>query len=248
MEKITVVLNGFKRAQHLQRQMDCVESQTVKANEVLFWQNKGDVFDETLTNKMTTAKANANFGVWARFAYALNAKSEYVCVIDDDTMPGNRWFENCLETIRKYNGLLGTIGIRYHTMNGYFPSTRYGWANPNEETVEVDIVGHAWFFKREWLSYMWRELPSIDSSFIVGEDIHFSHMLWKHARIGSFVPPHPKECLDLWGSLPNGGIGSDDAATYRNQTNMMNMNRALLDAIAGGFVPLAFRPGVQIKL
>src|SRR5690606_35792088 len=103
-----------------------------------------------LIEEFKYSQSNNNFGVWARFAYALNAISDYVCVIDDDTVPGNQWFENCLKTLEIHNGLLGTIGIKYHTNQGYFPSTRYGWANPNETIVEVDIVGHCWFFRREW--------------------------------------------------------------------------------------------------
>lgn len=246
MNDITVVLNGYRRAQHLHKQIASVENQTIKAKEILFWQNKGDDFDEAITSKLITAKSNHNFGVWARFAYALNAKTEYICVIDDDTMIGSKWFENCLNTIKTHNGLLGTIGIEYHTMNGYFPSTRHGWANPNETTVEVDIVGHAWFFRREWLSYMWRELPDVNDSFIVGEDIHFSHMLWKYGKIKTFVPPHPVNDLTLWGSVSKEGIGSDDAATYRVPVNMQNMNSALLKAFAGGFIPVRFRSSITI--
>jgi hypothetical protein len=97
-----------------------------KANEILFWQNKGDDYDVNLTEKTIHAKCNHNFGVWARFAYALNAQSEYVCIFDDDTIPGKKWFENCLSTIEKHDGLLGTIGVLFNNNQSYGNNTRVG--------------------------------------------------------------------------------------------------------------------------
>jgi GT2 family glycosyltransferase len=79
----------------------------------MLWQNNIEGFDTNLTSSLITASCNKNLGVWARFAYALNASTEYVCIFDDDTIPGNRWLENCLNTIQTHNGLLGTAGIRF---------------------------------------------------------------------------------------------------------------------------------------
>jgi len=241
MTKIAVVLNGYKRLQHLENQIKYVKNSTIQPYEILLWQNGTDKIDDKLLEGVKHSQANINFGVWARFAYALNTKSDYVCVIDDDTVIGSKWFENCLKTLETHNGLLGTIGIKYHTNQGYFPSTRYGWANPNESTVEVDIVGHCWFFRREWLSYLWRELPDIDESPFVGEDIHFSHMLWKYGKIKTFVPPHPKNDTSQWGSLLEHNIGADAVATYHDSKNMSDMNKALLKAFKNGFVPIIYR-------
>ena len=71
---------------------------------------------------------------------------------DDDTIPGKKWFENCLETIKQNEGLLGTQGLRFKSKTRYSPNICIGWDNPNIKTEKVDIVGHCWFFKREWLS------------------------------------------------------------------------------------------------
>jgi glycosyltransferase involved in cell wall biosynthesis len=241
MENVTIILNGYKRLQHLEKQLNSVRSQTIQPHEIFLWQNGLDEINNNLLGGVKYSKSNTNFGVWARFAYALNAKSEYLCVVDDDTILGNRWIENCLNTIKTHNGLLGTIGVIFNTTDGYYPIVRHGWAHPNEETVEVDIVGHAWFFRREWLSYMWRELPNINDSFIVGEDMHFSHMLWKYGNIKTFVPPHPKNDKSLWGSLEGHAIGSDSVAISMNQTNMQIMNVSYLNVVKNGYVPLLFR-------
>lgn len=233
---ITVVLNGYKRPQYLKLQLDAINCQTIKPAEIMLWQNAGDEFDYELTNRIIHSKNNYNFGVWARFAYALNARTEYVCIFDDDTIPGNRWLENCLNTIKTHNGLLGTIGVIHLSGESYMPMLRYGWANPNEEVKRVDIVGHCWFFRRDWLSYFWKELPEMNSSSLVGEDIHFSAMLQRYGNVDTYVPPHPKDDTSLWGSLPEYAtkFGQDNVA-ISSGNNLQIMNNALLKEIKKGF-------------
>ena len=60
----------------------------------------GIEYDEDTYTELNADLSNYNYGVWARFAYALNARTDYVCVLDDDTIPGNRWLGNCLNTYR----------------------------------------------------------------------------------------------------------------------------------------------------
>ena len=145
-------------------------------------------FDYSPLNGAVVTTSNANFGVWARFAYALNAQTEYICVLDDDTVPGSKWLENCVNTIKQTEGLLGAIGVVFKD-HDYINYDRHGWAAPNEKTVPVDIVGHSWFFKREWLGEFWREAP-IPESRICGEDMHFSYTLQKYLNLNTYVPPH----------------------------------------------------------
>lgn len=212
--EITVVLNVFKRANHLEKQLLAIENQTIKPKKIFVWKN-GDFSEiqEHLKDRFTLVECSENLGVWARFALALNARTDYICLFDDDTIPGERWFENCINTIKTHDGLLGTVGLRFIRGNSYKSVEHYGWVNQNEETVEVDIVGHSWFFRREHLAYYWSEMPPKDFLINAGEDIHFSYMLQKFG-IKTYVPPHPKNDLSLWGSLPESGttIGTDDNA------------------------------------
>lgn len=240
---VTVVLNGYKRAKHFGLQLRSIKNQTLQPSEILLWQNAGDTFDENLTLSTTHASCNKNLGVWARFAFALNANTEYICVFDDDTIPGKKWLENCYNTIQRFDGLLGTIGVRFLSDNSYQPIERFGWANPNEKVEEVDIVGHSWFFRREWLSTFWRELPDITQSKIVGEDIHFSYTLKKFLDKKTFVPPHPKDEIEMWGSLPQIGwsIGQDQAAISMNYENLNIMSKTYVDYVKKGFQPIKFR-------
>lgn len=244
-QDITVVLNGFKRPQHFEYQLEKVLIQTVSPKEVLFWQNGSEIEFPESSNRVTKAVSNKNFGVWSRFAFALNARTEWVCVFDDDTMPGEKWFENCLNSMKEKEGLMGTVGIRIHGDYGMYPLKRYGWGETNNEKImEVDFVGHSWFFKRDWLSYFWRELPKVDHNMLLGEDMHFSYMLRKYGGINTYVPPHPKEDRSLWGSNPDLAwrIGTDKAAISLDPANRDKMSDYAEVLRKSGFLPIRKRP------
>jgi len=200
---VTVILNGYRRPHALQAQMAALKRQTIKPSNVMFWQNGVEEdypFDYSLLKGCITSVNSQNFGVWARFAYALNADTKYVCIFDDDTIPGAKWLENCLSTIKEREGLLGTIGVIFNDLD-YVNFHRHGWANPNEEAVKVDIVGHSWFFKREWLGAFWSEAPLPENT-LCGEDMHFSYAIQKHLGLSTYVPPHPRSDMEMWGSHP----------------------------------------------
>jgi GT2 family glycosyltransferase len=226
---ITVVLNGYKRSKYFETQLNSIRNQTLQPSDILLWQNAGDVFDENLTRLVTHASCNRNLGVWARFAFALNANTEYICVFDDDTIPGKKWLENCLNTIGETEGVLGTVGALYLNPlppehSSYFEHyIRFGWpdAGNNEKTVEVDWLGHSWFFKKEWLSHMFRELPDPKYN-ICGEDMHLSYMLQKYGGLKSYVPPHPKNDKEMWGSIKGAEYGGDQNSLW--ETNQLSAN------------------------
>lgn len=222
---ISVILSGYKRPHAFVEQFNCVQNQTTKPNEILFWKNHFDNinFDIDTVNNCKSIFSNHNFGVWARFSYALNCKSDYVCIFDDDTIPGERWLENCLESFKQKPGLYGTIGLIYASSDTYYGAQRVGWDGiNNEEIKQVDIVGHAWFFSRDMLTLFWRELPSLDDILYVGEDMHFSYMLQKYSDLKTYVPPHPVNNKSLWGSLKGIEYGGDSNATGNFAVPIMN--------------------------
>jgi len=74
---ISVILTKYKREHRFEEQYQSVENQSIKPEEILVCDNRSQ-----------------NLGVWSRFSTALHAKGEFVCVIDDDTIPGEKWLEN----------------------------------------------------------------------------------------------------------------------------------------------------------
>lgn len=200
--KVTCVMNAWGRPSAFPCQFNAIKGQSVE-NEVMVWQNahaetkrdwKRDWFDEA---QVTHASCNRNLGVWARFAYALNARTEFVCIFDDDIVPGKDWLANCLDTFQRYPGLLGGNGVIFHSLTNYNSRNNYGWAFPNHYVTQVDIVGHVWFLRREWLGLYWAEMPDLSQPVIAGEDFHASYALQKHG-INTFVPQHRKKTPSRW--------------------------------------------------
>lgn len=161
-EKVAIILNGFRRNHTLREQVEAIKTQSHKNCTLMYWQNTlhgvGYDLSPLFENGAEVAISNKNYGVWSRFAYSLNARADYICIIDDDTIPGNRWIENCLKTHETNPGLLGTIGLVFKE-NSYNPKRRIGWDQNNSTIEQADIVGHNWFFHRDLLSVFWRELP-----------------------------------------------------------------------------------------
>jgi glycosyltransferase involved in cell wall biosynthesis len=219
MKKVSVILNCFRRPHSLKDQYSAVLSQSIKPHEILVWKNDPGVnipFDFSSINAVVSHN-NTNFGVWARFSFALNCTGDYICVLDDDTIPGPNWFANCIECIEnEHNGLYGTIGVIFNDLE-YRSYERVGWAAPNGETRKVDIVGHSWFFRRDLLSAFWREtVPPL--SHLCGEDMHFSYSIQKYLNLCTYVPPHPTGDTSLWGSDPDSAqrLGVDQHAISVN--------------------------------
>ena len=237
---LTVVLNGYRRPHVLREQYQAIQAQSIKPVEIFFWQNQAPFtqpFDKGVIDNCVSFIGNANLGVWARFAFALMAKTKYICVLDDDTIPGNCWFENCILTNKEHRGLHGTVGVIFDSDKGYSgPYHRVGWPCPNETVQEADIVGHSWFFERELLTAFWRELP--DPKYDrAGEDIHFSHMLQKYMNLGTYVPPHPKGDTSLWGSQPDQAskYGMDMAAISMTVEGQVRFNECVQTCCSQGY-------------
>ena len=246
---ITVVLNGYKRS-HLKEQVEAIHAQSVPVKEIFYWQNTapGFDYDQDTYSQLNSAISNYNYGVWARFAYALNARSDYICVLDDDTIPGTKWLENCLNTHQTHPGLLGGIGLRFKDGTyaiDQLPDGKYAkfgwdnnsvWAGNNIEPVEVDIVGHSWFFSRDLLTVFWRELPEDYWTLLCGEDIHFSYMVQKYTNLKTYVPPHPSNDTSMWSSLKAIQYGADQHATCYINLSTGEMSKYLQYCIDKGFI------------
>ena len=214
---ITVILNCYRRPYNLKMQVDAIRAQSVKPVQIWLWINYHEDnkdFDPHLLDVDKVFSNNYNWKFYGRFAAALLADTEYIAIYDDDTVPGKRWHENCLETMKTHEGILGSAGIILKS-DQYINHDRCGWPTQNKVTTEVDLVGHAWFFKREWLKYLWQEKPVTWDN---GEDIQFGFMAKVHGGIPTYCPPHPPEDRDLHGSILGNELGIDDKATSTNSS------------------------------
>ncbi len=230
---ITAILNCYRRPQNLNAQINSLLDQTIPPEEIWIWKNyhsetSGIDFSQS---KYRVFDCNHNWKYCGRFAAACLVDTEYTLVLDDDTIPGSRWIENCLETHEQTPGIMGGVGVSLATDSSYQPNTRYGWVSANEEVVEVDLVGHSWFFPSEYIKYMWMEKPMWDN----GEDMHFSAMCQIHGNISTYVPAHPRNDLSQWSSLYGMKLGVDEVASsaVRNHGKFYEERNACVNRLVG---------------
>lgn len=249
--RVTVVLNGYKRSEASQSQYDAYRKQSVGTPEFLFWGNMpegvADIpFNKHVVDNCTSAICNKNLGVWARFAYALNAQTPFICIVDDDTIPGEKWLENCIDTIYEINkpAVLTTRGVKLK--NNRYPEPDsydvYGWCKPNENTEKVDFGGHCWFFHKSLLKLFWFHAPDV-LPLNYGEDIHISYSSLLGCGAETFVPKHPENKCELWGSLRESALhyGEDKNATSRNNQASIGMYKYIQHILQKGYTPVVNR-------
>ncbi len=239
--KISVILTAWQRPQHLEEQVERVLGQTIPPHEIVLWYNQPPKIMGLLEQKQNLKFKNSdkikkiicdyNFGIIPRFTLASAMEGEYVCIFDDDTMPGERWFESCLKYVDREKTMCGTIGLRF--LSDKEPKTqipRMGWDGCNENIEFVDLVGHSWFFRREWARYFWDKEPLIRT---FGEDIHFGAMLQQHG-IRVACPPHPKTDKSLWGSV-KGELGKDKVAISTSKDRSREYGEVLRYEVENGW-------------
>lgn len=239
---VTIILSFYKRPHTLIHQLETIYNQSAPIERVIIWVNKvkGIEFPQLPDNLMkntTIISSTENYGVWGRFLLGFLSESKYICIFDDDIIPGKDYIKNCLDCNKIHEGLYGPYGIIFAKGSNYNKCTsRPGWHNPNNNIQKVDFVGHSWFFKREWLSILWKMPPPFSRMINCGEDMGISYYFQK-AGINTFVPPHPENNKDLWGCLPEFGLkyGCDDVAISMNPQNIAKFNVALKYYISLGY-------------
>jgi len=212
---ITVILNLYRREDYLKEQIKAIREQSVQPKEIWLWINAHEDNKDFNPDNYDIDKVFTNDHNWkyyGRFAAALLADTKYIAMFDDDTIPASDWFLNCMNCIQgECSGILGGAGVKLQSPY-YFQHERVGWNGdpPNEVAEEVDLVGHAWFFEREWLKYLWLEKPFTWDN---GEDIQFGYLAKRYGGIKTFVPPHPKEMPELHSSVKGWDYGTDNKAS-----------------------------------
>jgi glycosyltransferase involved in cell wall biosynthesis len=235
----SVVLNIFKRAKNFPIQLEAVLSQSYPIAEVFVWENGEQNVEDVASSfqKVTRVRSDTNLGVWSRFAVALNAKADFIWVIDDDTIPGTKWLENAIETFRNRPAVIGSRGLRFYSSHSYLLYEEFGPNNPSDFVQEVDIVGHNWIFPRHWLWAFWASYPDKFESDYVGEDIHLSYAVQKHLGFGTVVPPHPIDREDMWGEVASSSLfdGTDSAGISAKPGSLKKFENAFQHYISKGF-------------
>lgn len=217
-EEISVILNVYKRSYTLEKQIEAIKAQSVniKDENIHIWYNLPEDGTEQILPKnknIKVYKCNYNTKFWGRFMIPMICKTKYIALFDDDIIPGKDWLKNCLDSIKEKDGILGGSGV---ITNGktYSPNSKVGWNGlKSNNSIEVDLVGHAWFFKQEYSKFMWEETPP---SWENGEDIFFAYIAQKHG-LPSYVPKHPSTNKDFWSN--NNDLSKTNGIDWGNDKN-----------------------------
>ena len=104
---IVVLLTVYKR-KHFNKQISAILNQTKKPKDIYVYQNESHVEFKISEKNLSLSKSlgvnifhlhnkDKNFKFHGRFTIPLVLDSEYICIFDDDTIPGQFWLQNCLD-------------------------------------------------------------------------------------------------------------------------------------------------------
>lgn len=230
---ISVILNVYKRPYTLESQIQSIlDTKLVLPEDIHIWYNKVDGIEHTLpkNSEIKTYKSNWNTKFFGRFTIPLMCRTPYIAIFDDDVICGKDWLRNCMNCINEKNGILGGSGIQVH-QKSYRPNTVVGWNGKHYDSkTYVDLVGHAWFFKQETAKAMWMEEPP---SWNNGEDMFFSYAAQKYLGLPTYVPPHPKNNVEMWSNVPNrdNSWGFDKNAHSLTQANHITLRNKIISQL-----------------
>lgn len=234
---ISVILNVYDRQKNLNKQIQSLLDQSIKINieNIHVWYNFSQRRSkDILVDKTKTYQCNWNTKFFGRFSAGLLCQSDYVAFFDDDILPQKNWIKNCLESSQKKPGIYGGSGVILNS-KGYRGGSKVGWnGEHSKEISKVDLVGHAWFMKKEYLRYMWYEEPI---SWDNGEDILLSYLAQKYGNVNTYVPPHPESDKSLWSTDYEFSLmhGNDENASYKKVNHYTLRDEICKKAIDGGW-------------
>ncbi|SFT54026.1 Glycosyl transferase family 2 [Selenomonas sp. GACV-9] len=242
---VSVILTTYKKPDALEKQLKVLQNQSLKPKEIILYQDgingryKIDFDRELLDEFDRCVISKENYGVWKRFEIAKDkSASKYVCLFDDDTIPGRRWLENCHFHMQSQEAVYGGIGIvlknpSQYPYSGYY---RVGWDGPYGKPVQVDFVGHSWFLPKVYLENMFTDTGKYQAYKLTGEDMCLSFVCQK-IGVPTIVPPHPWGNTDLWSSMPKYALnfGKASVAISNNPEQCARMRDVLDKFLADGW-------------
>lgn len=182
---LTVLLTVFKR-KTLPLQLEALAKQTVQPRSIVVYHDMDHrriPKRRLIRQGIEVVENSANTKFHGRFAHLINANTEWVTVLDDDIIPGERCLENYLGQAERLDAIVGGMG-RVARTNPH----KEQLMQPNDvgirpEPVLVDFVGHMWLFRKRQLFDMF-SVPPV--TYATGEDMH----LCFSSKLRSGVPSY----------------------------------------------------------
>lgn len=264
-EDITVILSVYSRPDYFERLITEIDKIKYHSIWISCWNSPNydkfnsqyEVLKKKTTNKLFFFSSNYQLKYFGRFQLAYQVSTKYTLILDDDCLIQPKFHELCLKMINipKYNGLLGVKGWVFPEKNEenllgsygdgkfYYPKPAWKKEEDTKYAFEIDIVGGAWFFKTDWILYMFREFPT---TFETGEDFHFSYMLRKYGNIKTYFIPNDNNYKEYWGC--SNDFSTIDMAGNSRSDSAGELRKQIFWKQYLGLCPFVNRKKEQIKL
>lgn len=201
---VTVILTVFKRACNLEKQINALLSQTIPPTDFIININDTkdrNIYDPIIKKLIPNAlivEHSKNLGVWSRFFLWFNANTDYVFIIDDDNIPGNKWIENWIEVLKNEECIIWSWGSIFNSLKVRRDRQIISETTnrPNKLTF-VNMSGHSWLFRKETLPKMLSNLPDLVKFKVCGEELVVS---WNASKVGikTYILPMTDD-KETWG-------------------------------------------------
>lgn len=206
------IITLWKRKDYLEEQLEALKNQTKKVSSILIVKNENHFeIDDKLVDKyglkIISSDINSLYTRWI-IGYLLD--EDYIYVLDDDVIPGEKWVEISINALKKYNALVGPSG-RKAVLNN----------DPAWKSVETfdgqdqlcDWVCNSYFFKREWIKFIVsaERYRNTQKTF---DDIQLATTLKIFGGINCVVPGQSKSDLSINGHIKR-IYGHDENALWK---------------------------------
>lgn len=242
--RYTAIIGVYDGIDNLGRVVSSLRNQTIPPHEIIVWVNRHPHKDfdlgrhkDSVDNIIMSYK---NGGCYTRYTACYTAGTDYIMMLDDDTTPGSKWAEKCINHIKKNpNDIIGSRGIiikgpSYLPQDIADPLTR-----PVLNVTPVDIVGHCTFFKRTHVKYMFEYLPTVWEN---GEDIQFCAEAMRNGHRSVVIPQDSEDSQGLGSTDRTLGARAGRISTKNPSKHMeVRNNCCAVEVNERGWKPLYLR-------
>ncbi|MAB44291.1 MAG: hypothetical protein CMN67_02490 [Sphingomonadaceae bacterium] len=220
------VITLWKRIDYLEEQLDAVFGQSVPPESVILIQNEYhiDIPDDIRSRDRIEVIQSGLNSLYTRWIVGYLANAKFVCVFDDDVIPGSDWIQSCIRTSEKHNALVGPSGRRAK------PSETPAWESVetvgSDNDALCDWVCNSYFFQTEWIKYI-VEARRYRSSHKTFDDIQLATTLKALGNINCVVPAQPSSDKRLNGHLKR-KYGHDEHALWKRSASEHTHQRSKL--------------------
>ena len=207
---ITAIIQSYRRQENIPIIIKRLKEQTHPPSRIIVWNDNDGKGKDLYIDGIEIINTNSN--EWhncGSFLIAYFCTTDYICIIDDDALPGRRYFEFCLKYIGNEKQILSGFGIILRS-NKYTGRSEVRSRVSNKlKFTKVDMAGNIYFFWKSAVLPMFTKRPPLWDHI---SDLHFSFMARKHGYKIYVPSPMSKEELPFSAGLP---IGVHERAMYQ---------------------------------